>query len=220
MLKPDQTYEIVIGPKKGGYHDGTWWFPNYVDKDHQGHWLAEGEAVAVVNAAKMALLMDESRRADQLGVNCDWLIAKIDAIHAALCPGQHGSWQQRAEQAVAAAGKCVKAIQERIDSDAMARHYAKLASAAQKQLNNQNNNMPRSIEDRVKDCVIETLLNNPDQVTPEANIIDDLGADSLDQVELVMSLEEEFACEIADEDAEKLLTVADIVKWLEEQGAK
>ena len=45
----------------------------------------------------------EKRRADQLGLNCSWLIDKIDRIHAAMCPGQHGTWQQRAEQAVKAA---------------------------------------------------------------------------------------------------------------------
>lgn len=111
MLKPDQTYEVVIpalGPKEGGYRDGTAWFPNYVDKDHQGHWLEAGEAVAVINTAKMARLLDEKRRADQLGVNCDWLIEQIDRIHVALCPGQRGTWQQRADQAVKAAGEVQK----------------------------------------------------------------------------------------------------------------
>ena len=78
----------------------------------------------------------------------------------------------------------------------------------------------RTIEQRVTDCVIETLGNNPDQVTRTANIIEDLGADSLDQVELVMSLEEEFGGEICDDDAEKLLTVGDIVRFIEAQGAK
>lgn len=48
---------------------------------------------------------DEKARADQLGVNCRWLIDKIDRIHRALCPGQSGTWQQRAEQSVAAAEK-------------------------------------------------------------------------------------------------------------------
>ena len=75
----------------------------------------------------------------------------------------------------------------------------------------------RSIEDRVKDCVIETLGVNPEQVTSAAHLIEDLGADSLDQVEVVMSLEEEFGVEIGDEDAEKLLTVGDISRWLEAQ---
>jgi DNA-directed RNA polymerase subunit RPC12/RpoP len=108
MLKPDQTYEVVIpsiASNAGSYHDGTHWFACYRDKDHQGHWLGEGEAVAVINETKMALLQDEKRRADQLGANCDWLIEQIDRIHVALCPGQRGTWQQRADQAVKAAGE-------------------------------------------------------------------------------------------------------------------
>ncbi len=56
----------------------------------------------------------------------------------------------------------------------------------------------------------------PDQVTPEAKFIEDLGADSLDTVELVMALEEEFGIEIPDEQAEKLLTVGDVIKYIEE----
>lgn len=50
----------------------------------------------------------ESRRADQLGLNCDWLIEKVDRIHAALCPNKMGTWQKRAEQAVEAAEKIAK----------------------------------------------------------------------------------------------------------------
>ena len=61
-----------------------------------------------------------------------------------------------------------------------------------------------SVADKVKKIVVEQLGVSEDQVTPEAKFIEDLGADSLDQVELVMALEEEFGSEIPDEDAEKL----------------
>jgi acyl carrier protein len=65
----------------------------------------------------------------------------------------------------------------------------------------------KTIEQRVKDIIVEQLGVKPDQVTPEAKFIEDLGADSLDTVELVMALEEEFETEIPDEDAEKITTV-------------
>ena len=64
-----------------------------------------------------------------------------------------------------------------------------------------------ALEDKVKDIIVEQLGVNPEQVTPEASFIEDLGADSLDTVELVMAFEEEFGAEIPDEDAEKLTTV-------------
>ncbi|MDC9725109.1 MAG: acyl carrier protein [Gammaproteobacteria bacterium] len=67
---------------------------------------------------------------------------------------------------------------------------------------------------RVKDIVVEQLGVNPDEVTTEASFIDDLGADSLDTVELVMALEEEFECEIPDEDAEKITTVSEAVNYI------
>jgi len=67
---------------------------------------------------------------------------------------------------------------------------------------------------RVKDIVVEQLGVNPDEVTTEASFIDDLGADSLDTVELVMALEEEFECEIPDEDAEKITTVSQAVNYI------
>jgi len=63
--------------------------------------------------------------------------------------------------------------------------------------------MAKSIEQRVKDIIVEQLGVNADQVTPEAKFIEDLGADSLDTVELVMALEEEFGQEIPDEEAAK-----------------
>ena len=64
-----------------------------------------------------------------------------------------------------------------------------------------------SVEDRVKKIVVEQLGVSEDQVTPDASFVDDLGADSLDTVELVMALEEEFDAEIPDDEAEKITTV-------------
>ena len=64
-----------------------------------------------------------------------------------------------------------------------------------------------SIEERVQKIVVEQLGVNEDEVTPNASFVDDLGADSLDTVELVMALEEEFECEIPDEEAEKITSV-------------
>lgn len=72
-----------------------------------------------------------------------------------------------------------------------------------------------SIEERVRDLVVEQLGVKPEDVTPEASFIDDLGADSLDTVELVMAFEEAFDIEIPDEDAEQMRTVGDAVKYLE-----
>ena len=74
--------------------------------------------------------------------------------------------------------------------------------------------------ERVKDIIVEQLGVNPDQVKPEARFIEDLSADSLDTVELVMALEEEFGTEIPDEDAEKLQTVGDAIKYIEDRVAK
>ena len=75
-----------------------------------------------------------------------------------------------------------------------------------------------SIEERVRDLIVEHLGVDREQVTPKASFIDDLGADSLDTVELVMGFEEEFGIEIPDEDAEKMVTVEDAIKYLEEQS--
>jgi len=75
-----------------------------------------------------------------------------------------------------------------------------------------------SLEQKVKDIIVEQLGVNPDQVTPEASFIEDLGADSLDTVELVMAFEEEFGAEIPDEDAEKLTTVGAVINYLKEKG--
>ena len=75
-----------------------------------------------------------------------------------------------------------------------------------------------STEDRIKKIVVDQLGVNADQVTPEAKFIEDLGADSLDTVELVMALEEEFGNEIPDEEAEKLVTVGHVVSYIEDNG--
>jgi acyl carrier protein len=75
-----------------------------------------------------------------------------------------------------------------------------------------------ALEDKVKDIIVEQLEVNAEQVTPEASLIEDLGADSLDTVELVMAFEEEFGAEIPDEDAEKLATVGGIIEYLKSKG--
>jgi acyl carrier protein len=71
-----------------------------------------------------------------------------------------------------------------------------------------------SIEERVKKIVVEQLGVGEDQVTADASFVDDLGADSLDTVELVMALEEEFDAEIPDDDAEKITTVKQAVQFI------
>jgi acyl carrier protein len=71
-----------------------------------------------------------------------------------------------------------------------------------------------SIEQRVKDIIVEQLGVEEDEVSPEASFIDDLGADSLDTVELVMAFEEEFNIEIPDEDAEGISTVQDAIDYI------
>jgi acyl carrier protein len=75
----------------------------------------------------------------------------------------------------------------------------------------------KSIEQKVKDIIVEQLGVNADQVTADAKFIEDLGADSLDTVELVMALEEEFGIEVPDEEAEKLQSVGDVIKYIEEK---
>ncbi|HNY28227.1 MAG TPA: acyl carrier protein [Candidatus Sumerlaeota bacterium] len=71
------------------------------------------------------------------------------------------------------------------------------------------------IETKVKEIIVEQLNVNADDVKPEAKFIDDLGADSLDQVELVMAFEEEFELDIPDEDAEKLTTVGAAIDYIQ-----
>ena len=75
-----------------------------------------------------------------------------------------------------------------------------------------------SIPTKVKDIIVEQLGVDPEKVKAEASFIDDLGADSLDIVELVMAMEEEFDLEIPDEDAEKLRTVNDVASYLASKG--
>ena len=76
------------------------------------------------------------------------------------------------------------------------------------------------IEDQVKKIVIDHLGIDESKVTPESKFIDDLGADSLDTVELVMAFEEEFGSEISDSEAEKILTVGDAIKFIESKSAQ
>lgn len=77
-----------------------------------------------------------------------------------------------------------------------------------------------SVEERVKNIIVEQLGVDAAQVTEHAKFVDDLGADSLDTVELVMALEEEFSIEIPDEDAEKIGSVGDAVKYIETHGSE
>jgi len=77
-----------------------------------------------------------------------------------------------------------------------------------------------ALEKRIKEIIVEQLGVDANEVTPKASFIDDLGADSLDTVELVMALEEEFDIEIPDEDAEKITTVGAAIKYVEEHTKK
>jgi len=72
----------------------------------------------------------------------------------------------------------------------------------------------KSIEEKVKDIIIEQLGVNAEQVTPTASFIEDLGADSLDKVEIVMAFEEEFRVDVPDENAEKIQSVHDVLTFL------
>jgi acyl carrier protein len=76
----------------------------------------------------------------------------------------------------------------------------------------------KSVEEKVKDIIVEQLGVNPEQVVTSAKFIEDLGADSLDTVELVMAFEEEFNVEVPDEDAEKLQSVGDVVTYISEKA--
>ncbi|MFT5121785.1 MAG: acyl carrier protein [Kiritimatiellia bacterium] len=75
-----------------------------------------------------------------------------------------------------------------------------------------------AIEEKVKEIIVEQLGVNADQVKNDASFIEDLGADSLDTVELVMAFEEEFGAEIPDEDAEKLTNVGEVISYLKAKG--
>ena len=80
--------------------------------------------------------------------------------------------------------------------------------------------MASSVEDKVKQIIVEQLGVDESEVTPTASFIDDLGADSLDTVELVMALEEEFETEIPDEDAEKITTVQQAIDYINSHKGK
>ena len=77
--------------------------------------------------------------------------------------------------------------------------------------------MASSIEEKVKELIVQQLGVSESEVVPEAKFIDDLGADSLDLVELVMALEDEYGIDIPDEDVEKIVTVGDAIKYLQER---
>jgi acyl carrier protein len=79
--------------------------------------------------------------------------------------------------------------------------------------------MSENIKEKVKKIVADHLGVDEDKVTDEASFIDDLGADSLDTVELVMAFEEEFGSEISDSEAEKILTVGDAIKFIESKAS-
>lgn len=77
----------------------------------------------------------------------------------------------------------------------------------------------KNTDQKIKDIIVEQLSVNAEQVTPEAKFIEDLGADSLDIVELVMAFEEEFGVEIPDDAAEKITTVKDAITYIDEHKA-
>ena len=76
-----------------------------------------------------------------------------------------------------------------------------------------------AMTEKVKDIIAEQLGVKKDEITEDAKFIDDLGADSLDTVELVMALEEEFGIEIPDEDAEKMVTVGEAIKYIDQKAS-
>ena len=82
-----------------------------------------------------------------------------------------------------------------------------------------NNLMSDNIESQVKEIIAAQLSVDPEKVTSDAKFIEDLGADSLDTVELVMAFEDKFSVEVPDEDAEKLKSVADVVAYIEANKA-
>ncbi len=75
-----------------------------------------------------------------------------------------------------------------------------------------------SVEEKIKKLICEQLEVNEEDVVPKASFVDDLGADSLDQVELIMAMEEEFGISISDEEAEKIITVRDAIEYIEQSA--
>jgi len=75
-----------------------------------------------------------------------------------------------------------------------------------------------AVDEKIKKIIVEQLGVDEEDVTPDASFVDDLGADSLDTVELVMAFEEEFGIEIPDEDAEKILTVQNVIDYIKERA--
>jgi acyl carrier protein len=73
-----------------------------------------------------------------------------------------------------------------------------------------------SVEEKIKKLICDQLEVNEEDVVPKASFVDDLGADSLDQVELIMAMEEEFDISISDEEAEKIITVRDAIEYIEQ----
>lgn len=80
--------------------------------------------------------------------------------------------------------------------------------------------MSSTIENKVKKIIIDQLDVTEEEVTPQASFVEDLGADSLDTVEMVMAFEEEFSIEIPDEDAERIKTVQDAVDYIQKKASK
>jgi acyl carrier protein len=80
--------------------------------------------------------------------------------------------------------------------------------------------MAEDLEAKVRKIIVDQLGVDADEVTPEASFVEDLGADSLDTVELVMALEEEFGLEIPDEEAEKIVKVKDAIAYIQAHGSK
>jgi acyl carrier protein len=78
--------------------------------------------------------------------------------------------------------------------------------------------IPMSVEDRVKSIIVEQLGVDADEVKPDASFVEDLGADSLDTVELIMAFEEEFGVEISDDEAEKIKKVKDAVEYIDKRA--